>query len=438
MSKKKLLSKFYFSYLLLIVIFIIIFPLISRAETNPSDKPICCCYQKVLASGEQMEESCGIIMAQECPKGAVKIEPSDPDYQKKCFAEEINLPLEVPIGKMKVASTLGHYIGAIYQWSIAALSILAVVMIMVGGIQWIIAGGDASQISRAKSTITNSIFGLLIALSSYLILKTINPDLLKLTLPPLPKILKIEMEPADPPAPDYFSFKKAHSIGCTRIVNSLCDWDPDGTKKLADRVVKVAELFKDSGVDYYWGAKMGWCCYQNQNECSQKRWIDPKSTDECRKGPVASKKNGNSPFCLDCSGFVSLVYNCALDTHIHDLNVPVSTKEMKNWSGNNLFEKVDDFSEIEEGDFFGWNIGGSGHVFIYLGGKKIIEAKGGCPPDNAKVKKSSLKGGNYEKIYKYKKGDPNPGFFFFHLKDEVRDRPYQNIYREAPPDCSSS
>jgi len=399
MSKKKLLSKFYFSYLLLIVIFIIIFPLISRAETNPSDKPICCCYQKVLASGEQMEESCGIIMAQECPKGAVKIEPSDPDYQKKCFAEEINLPLEVPIGKMKVASTLGHYIGAIYQWSIAALSILAVVMIMVGGIQWIIAGGDASQISRAKSTITNSIFGLLIALSSYLILKTINPDLLKLTLPPLPKILKIEMEPADPPAPIYFSFEKAHSIGCTRIVNSLCNWDPNGTKKLADRVIRTAELFEESGVDYYWGAKMGWCCYQDQSKCSRGDWPDPKSTDECRERPRASIEGGNSPFCLDCSGFVSLVYNCALDTHIYNLNVPVSTKEMKNWSGNNSFERVDDISELKRGDFLGWNIGGSGHVFIYLGDGKIIEAKGGCPSEkSARVITSNLKssGGNYK------------------------------------------
>jgi len=79
-------------------------------------------------------------------------------------------------------------------------------------------------------------------------------------------------------------------------------------------------------------------------------------------------------------------------------------------------------------------------VFIYLGDGKIIEAKGGCPSEkSARVITSNLKssGGNYEKIYKYKKGDPNPGFFFFHLKNGDENS-YYDIHLGAPHDCRPS
>ncbi|MEK7097259.1 MAG: hypothetical protein AAB906_00215, partial [Patescibacteria group bacterium] len=50
---------------------------------------------------------------------------------------------------------------------------------MIGGFIWLTAGGNQSRIGEAKSWIGASLTGLIIALSSYLILYQINPELTK-------------------------------------------------------------------------------------------------------------------------------------------------------------------------------------------------------------------------------------------------------------------
>ena len=87
-----------------------------------------------------------------------------------------------------------NYIKKLYQWSIYAISILAVVMMMVGGLQWMLAAGNKSKIDQAKSRISDSLMGLVLALASYLILFYINPDILTLKLPGIEKVLRIEQE----------------------------------------------------------------------------------------------------------------------------------------------------------------------------------------------------------------------------------------------------
>lgn len=49
------------------------------------------------------------------------------------------------------------------------LGILAVIMIIVGGIRYTISNGDASRVKAAKDTITYSVIGLVVALLSYAI-----------------------------------------------------------------------------------------------------------------------------------------------------------------------------------------------------------------------------------------------------------------------------
>lgn len=81
--------------------------------------------------------------------------------------------------------TAANYISGIFTLIIAVAGGLAVIMIVFGGIQYM--STDAFQgKSEAKNTISNAIWGLLLALSAWLILHTINPDLIKfdLRIPP--------------------------------------------------------------------------------------------------------------------------------------------------------------------------------------------------------------------------------------------------------------
>jgi hypothetical protein len=82
---------------------------------------------------------------------------------------------------------IARYIVAIYRYGIWLAAVLAVIMIMVGGFLWMMAGGSAERVSAAKSRIGAAILGLGIALASYLLLSGINPRLVRFDLGRLPK-----------------------------------------------------------------------------------------------------------------------------------------------------------------------------------------------------------------------------------------------------------
>lgn len=69
------------------------------------------------------------------------------------------------------------YIAGLYQFFVGVVGILAAVMILYGGIQWIVAAGNSSRIQSAKNVIFSAIIGLVIAFTSYLLLYLLNPNL---------------------------------------------------------------------------------------------------------------------------------------------------------------------------------------------------------------------------------------------------------------------
>lgn len=99
--------------------------------------------------------------------------------------------LNVKIPGLTFATTLGEdkgyltipffaqYISAIYKFLIVASAIAAAIMIVYGGFLYI-AGGAVPQIKRGREIIVDAIIGLLLILGVYVILNTVNPELLNL------------------------------------------------------------------------------------------------------------------------------------------------------------------------------------------------------------------------------------------------------------------
>ena len=75
----------------------------------------------------------------------------------------------------------GSYIQKIFVFIIGFAGVLAVLMIVLGGIQYMTSEAFTSK-QAAKERITAAILGLLLAIASVLILETINPNLLNLNL----------------------------------------------------------------------------------------------------------------------------------------------------------------------------------------------------------------------------------------------------------------
>lgn len=73
-----------------------------------------------------------------------------------------------------------EYVSALYKFGIGAVGIAALLMLTIGGFMYASSAGNTSSIGTAKKVITDAIVGLVLALTSYLLLYTINPDLVTL------------------------------------------------------------------------------------------------------------------------------------------------------------------------------------------------------------------------------------------------------------------
>jgi hypothetical protein len=82
---------------------------------------------------------------------------------------------EIEIGP----DSIGTYITEVYKYAVSVVGILASIVIMWGGVRWLTAGGDSAAVDDAKKWIEGALSGLVLVMTSYMILYFVNPDLIK-------------------------------------------------------------------------------------------------------------------------------------------------------------------------------------------------------------------------------------------------------------------
>lgn len=96
--------------------------------------------------------------------------------------------------------TIGGLLSRLYVFGVGLAALAAFVVFIIGGIIYLTAGDNEGRVTRAKSFMKNAVFGLALALVSWLILFTINRDLvreLSFTLPDLPEQLSVSQNSRD-------------------------------------------------------------------------------------------------------------------------------------------------------------------------------------------------------------------------------------------------
>ncbi|OJI06369.1 hypothetical protein BK004_03960 [bacterium CG10_46_32] len=91
--------------------------------------------------------------------------------------------LQIPLPFVPDNPDFAQYIAGVYRLAIGLAATFAVVMIIMGGYQWIFSGGSSDKTGAAKKRIFGAVIGLILALLSYIILNTITPRLVALRLP---------------------------------------------------------------------------------------------------------------------------------------------------------------------------------------------------------------------------------------------------------------
>ncbi len=149
------------------LMFMLLAPL-GAAAADPQTNPTCWTGNQCRAAGGHFEAGRG-----ECV-GSV---------WGHCYVQRpIDIQVHIPGLEGKQVRDLAQYIQVVYAWGVRAAAIAAVIAIMVGGLMWLTSGG-AERLGKAKELIGNAVIGLLLALFSFVILKTVNPDLVRLSLP---------------------------------------------------------------------------------------------------------------------------------------------------------------------------------------------------------------------------------------------------------------
>lgn len=141
---------------------------------------------KISAAGQCLDPNgnpnTGITTEEACVEPNYWVEttpPADPNTNYNLLQPLPAVDGGDAITKFPVGTTgaLGKYLNLMIKLIIGLCAVAAVVMIVVGGIQW-----SASELisgkEDAKQRIWNAVLGLILALCSWLILYTINPDLL--------------------------------------------------------------------------------------------------------------------------------------------------------------------------------------------------------------------------------------------------------------------
>ena len=122
----------------------------------------------------------------DCIRETSQCKSASPDAQQTTCSEIKNLGGSCSTGAtcqriQIVFGTSGEdllytWVGTIYRWAATTIGIVAVLFMVIGGIEIASAGGDSGKIEKAKERILQSLAGLVILFLSALILYTVNPN----------------------------------------------------------------------------------------------------------------------------------------------------------------------------------------------------------------------------------------------------------------------
>ncbi len=147
--------------------------------------------------------------------------------QAQNYVKEISYSLEQPFGGVSTITSFGQYLQLVYSYAAGIIGIIAVVLIMAGGIMWIGAAGNEQVIGTAKEIIISALTAVVIIVLSYAILIVINPSLVEVSFS-LQKIPIIDVD-------NFYKLPKCTDAPYTgktcaseSAVDTLCDEIPCG------------------------------------------------------------------------------------------------------------------------------------------------------------------------------------------------------------------
>lgn len=253
---------------------------------------------------------------------------------------------------------LAEYVNGVYNWLISAAALIAVIMMMIGGMQYVLARGDSGKIGEATDRIKHALIGITLLIGAYTIAYTIDPNTTSFSTL---DITHIDYSAYDLPQPDMPGEVDLSSAAAVATSQGILP----GDMKCQGATVEEIALSSVGKVTYRYGAK------GTNPPYSAEKKVDssgvPYST-YCPSGTV----------CYDCSGFANYIAKCAGLTAAGETG---GTSEIFSTSkGAQVISSIDLSSNSVNGVALvpGDMVGAPGdHVMIYIGNGQIADSHAG-------------------------------------------------------------
>jgi len=159
------------------------------------------------------------------------------------LALEINYPNLPGMSPPTNNSSLPDYIKYIFNLALWAGGLLALGSLIYGGIRYLISSGKPETIISARNQINAAFFGLLILLSSYLVLKTINPQFVNLKIPLLNPIETVQKKQVSVPTVGLLKSSIETEMPFGRIIEKIFEIYisdfPEPENKKTPRITRI-------------------------------------------------------------------------------------------------------------------------------------------------------------------------------------------------------
>ena len=193
---------------------------------------------------------------------------------------------DLPVPNAGLPTDLGSLVQSIFAWSLSIIGLVIFVRFFYAGFLWFTSAGDTGRIGRARDIMKNAAYGTAVLFSAFLILNTINPDLVHQTF-------NLQGIPATVPADQVP--KTSGSTGTTLLKNLCVNGFCSSTGTACSGPNQCGNNSSSSGSKTGTGSSTATCVIvgdAGDGTCSN----DPKKI--CYTDPDCSPSNDGTPTCL--------------------------------------------------------------------------------------------------------------------------------------------
>lgn len=177
------------------------------------------------------------------------------------------------------------YVFYIFNLVIWLSGIIAFGIMVYAGIRYLTSVGKPEAIASARDQISSAFLGILILLSSVLILRILNPQLVVLEMPEAEPVKIVERPETPPPLTELYRSSINTEIPFAAIIDKIFE-EPRMTriKKNSQNTLEIAEDLNDSNKELNDTVQSNCCCCHTDPQCNPCVSGKPCTCDPCEPG----------------------------------------------------------------------------------------------------------------------------------------------------------